>query len=169
MILSLPYQGEIKLLTGQIPNFKSIQQDLVELIDSLPDVQQNRTPVKGKMTWWKIHEKYPSISNLANHIIKKLYLFQPNNYQKPHKLTIDQFWAAHYKNGNQALAHDHYPALWSGIIYIKSEGLASPTYFPDCNYEHPADEGTYIVFPGWLRHSVKSGSDNRYICAFNLS
>ena len=169
MSLSIPYKGEIKFLTGRIPDFKSLQHNLVALIDNQPELKDNRTPVKGKMTWWKLHEDYPIISNICNHVINELYLFQPNNYKHRHKLTIDQFWAAHYKNSNHALAHDHYPALWSGIIYVKSEGTASPTYFPDCDYRHSADEGTYVVFPGWLKHSVENGSDNRYIFAFNVS
>ena len=97
MSLSIPYKGEIKFLTGLIHNFQSIQQDLVTLIDSQPELKDNRTPVKGKMTWWKLHEDYPIISSLCKHIINELYLFQPNNYKHRHKLTIDQFWAAHWR------------------------------------------------------------------------
>ena len=58
--------------------------------------------------------------------------------------------------------------MWSGVAYIQSPNKSSPTVFPECKYSHAPTEGTYIIFPGWLKHEVKPGSDSRYICAFNM-
>lgn len=168
MIVSLPYQGEIKILTGEIPNFKSIQQQVIDTINNSPDVQKNITNLKCKMTDWRLHKFDKNFINMSNYIKQEVEDYQLAQYKSTHKLTVTEFWGAHYKQDGEALEHSHYPALWSGVVYIKCDGVCNPTVFPQCNYEHPLQEGSYVIFPGWLRHYVQQGSTNRYICAFNM-
>jgi hypothetical protein len=54
------------------------------------------------------------------------------------------------------------------VAYIQSPNKSSPTVFPECKYSHAPEEGTYIIFPGWLKHYVENGSGDRYVCAFNM-
>jgi hypothetical protein len=168
MIISLPYSGKIKLLTGAIPDFKKIQNDVINIIDSSSDVQNNKTNLKCKMTDWRLHKFDSNFLKMANHVKKHVEDYQRKNHKSTHEITVTEFWGAHYGKDGEALEHSHYPALWSGVIYIKFTGTCKPTVFPECNYEHLPKEGNFIIFPGWLRHYVKTGSNSRYICAFNM-
>jgi len=168
MIISLPYHGEIKLLTGKIPNFTTIQQNIVDAIDKSNDVQNNKTNLKCKMTDWRVHKFDKNFMDMSEHVKKHVEDYQLQNHKSTHQITVTEFWGAHYEQDGEALEHSHYPALWSGVVYIKCQKPSNPTVFPQCNYEHLAEEGTYIIFPGWLRHYVKAGSKSRHICAFNM-
>lgn len=168
MILSFPYIDEVKLLVGKIPDFKKIQNNVVNIINNSPDVQNNKTNLKCKMTDWRLHKFDSNFMKMAKHVKKHVEDYQRKNYNSTHEITVTEFWGAYYEKDGKALEHSHYPALWSGVVYVKCQTPSNPTVFPQCNYEHPAEEGTYIIFPGWLRHYVKPGSKSRHICAFNM-
>ena len=120
------------------------------------------------MTDWRLHQFDANFIHMAKFIKQQIESYQLSNYKSTHEITVTEFWGAHYSKDDEALEHSHYPALWSGVVYIKFEGICQPTVFPDCNYEHLPKEGDFLIFPGWLRHYVKPGSDSRYICAFNM-
>lgn len=168
MIVPLEHKGKINVLTGQISNFDKLQQSLIDCIDASPDVQQNKTNLKTKMTDWRLHRFDQSFISLANFFKQEVQNYQRYAHKSSHTLTVTEFWGAHYTADGEALEHSHYPALWSGIAYIKISGICMPTEFPECDYKCTAEEGKYIIFPGWLRHKVKTGSEDRYICAFNM-
>ena len=168
MIKTLPFNGNVKIIIGYIPNFKSIQQQLVEAIDHSDDVQKHKTNLKCKMTDWRIHHTYDTCKHVSQHVKTHIQQHQKKEHRSNHKITVTEFWGAHYTDTGKAIKHTHYPALWSGVLYVKLEGKCSPTEFNNCDYAHFPKEGEYIIFPGWLKHSVKSGSGNRYVCAFNM-
>ena len=168
MIVPLEYRGQINIITGQIPNFENLQQQLVDCIDASPDVQQNKTNLKTKMTDWRLHKFEKSFIELANFLKQEVAHYQKHKHKSTHELTVTECWGAHYQKDGEAFEHSHYPALWSGIAYIKLKGTCMPTVFPECDYKCEAKVGKYIIFPGWLKHYVEPGSDDRYICAFNI-
>ena len=164
---SLEVNTKIKIISGKIKNFARMQQRIVDCIDKSPDVQHNKTNLKTKMTDWRMHKFDATFIELADFFKSEIESYQKT--KKSHtELTVTDCWGAHYTSSGKAVEHSHYPALWSGVAYVKLLGKCQPTVFPECNYSHSAEEGSYIMFPGWLRHYVDAGSDNRYIVAFNI-
>ena len=168
MLISLRNNSQITLLTGDIPNFNKIQSELISVIDLSEDVQKQKTNLKCKMTDWKMHNSQNCFKQIADAVKDHVQYYQRKHHKSIHEITVTDCWGAYYTGDNEAKEHGHYPALWSGVAYIKCDTSSQPTVFPTCNYEHPPKEGTYIIFPGWLKHFVKPGSDSRYICAFNM-
>ena len=168
MTISLPFVSKIKILQGKIPDFNNIKKYLVESIDSSSDVQQHKTNLKCKMTDWHMHENNLYFKKIAEHVKCHVETYQRKAYRTAHTITVTECWGAHYTKTDRAIKHSHYPALWSGVAYIQSPNKSSPTVFPECKYSHAPEEGTYIIFPGWLKHYVENGSGDRYVCAFNM-
>ena len=168
MTISLPFVSKIKILTGKIPDFDNIKKHVIESIDSSADVQKHKTNLKCKMTTWHMHEHNLYFKKIAEHVKCHVETYQRKAYRTVHNITVTECWGAHYTKTDRAIKHSHYPALWSGVAYIQSPNKSSPTVFPECKYSHAPTEGTYIIFPGWLKHYVENGSDNRYVCAFNM-
>ena len=168
MTISLPLVSKIKILTGNIPNFHNIKKHLVKSIDLSSDVQKRETNLKCKMTTWHMHEHNLHFKKIAEHVKCHVETYQRKAFKSLHNITVTECWGAHYTRTDHTVKHSHYPALWSGVAYIQLLGKSSPTVFPECKYSHVPQEGTYIIFPGWLKHYVENGSDNRYVCAFNM-
>tara|TARA_R100000697_G_scaffold41752_1_gene54494 strand:- start:344 stop:898 length:555 start_codon:yes stop_codon:yes gene_type:complete len=168
MIISLPFKGKVKIITGEIPDFQNIQQALIDSIDASPDVQKHKTNLKCKMTDWRVHETNTNFAKICGHVKAHVEQYQKKAYKSNNKITVTECWGAHYTEYDKAIKHTHYPALWSGVAYIKCADTCSPTLFSECDYAYKPKEGTYIIFPGWLKHEVQPGSDSRYICAFNM-
>ena len=168
MTISLPFVSKIKILKGKIPDFNNIKKYLIETIDSSSDVQKHKTNLKCKMTAWHMHENNLYFKKIAEHVKCHVETYQRKAYRTAHNITVTECWGAHYTKTDRAIKHSHYPALWSGVAYVQSPNKSSPTVFPECKYSHAPEEGTYIIFPGWLKHYVENGSGDRYVCAFNM-
>ena len=168
MIVSLENKNQVSLLTGNIPNFDKIKNQVKSIIDLSEDVQKNRTNLQCKMTDWKLHLTQDCFKQIADAVKDHVTYFQKKYHKSTHEITVTDCWGAFYQGNDEAREHSHYPALWSGVAYIDCPSDSQPTIFPSCNYSHPATEGTYIIFPGWLKHYVKAGSQSRHIVAFNM-
>ena len=68
MIISLPFKGKVKIITGEIPDFQNIQQALINSIDASPDVQKHKTNLKCKMTDWRVHETDSNFAKICGHL-----------------------------------------------------------------------------------------------------
>ena len=168
MIVALENKNKVSLLTGNIPNFTDIKQKVKSIIDLSEDVQKSGTNLKCKMTDWKLHETQECFKKIADVVKDHVTFHQRKHHKSSHPITVTDCWGAFYQGEDKAKEHCHYPALWSGVAYIDCPTDSKPTVFPSCGYSHPAEEGTYIIFPGWLKHYVESGSQSRYIVAFNM-
>ena len=168
MIVSLDNCNQISLLTGKIPKFETIQSSLIKLIDESDDVQKRKTNLQCKMTGWKMHEQHKCFQTIADAVVDHVHYYQRKHHKSSHKITVTDCWGAVYHQDDEAREHSHYPALWSGVAYIKCNQNSNATEFPSCDYRHRPVEGEYVIFPGWLKHYVKPGSDSRYVCAFNM-
>ena len=63
-------------------------------------------------------------------------------------------WGVIYQKGGQALVHNHFPALWSSVYYIKAESKDSPLCFPDFDCGIPPESGYVVNFPAYMWHYV---------------
>ena len=94
-------------------------------------------------------------------------------------------WFAKFEKGNYAHIHNHNPADISGAYYYKTNGEDGDFFFESPNpyleitkcygslsqrWKHKPQEGKILLFPGWLKHGVKTNNtDNtRISLAFNI-
>jgi|TARA_B100001250_G_C19644234_1_gene719650 hypothetical protein len=89
----------------------------------------------------------------------------------------DRWSHIHEKNMSTTL-HDHYPSDISSAFYVSVPDNAGQIVFhPSHNRYHPArvsippEEGMYLMFPGYLDHSVtrNQSKEKRISLAFNFN
>ena len=91
-------------------------------------------------------------------------------YRKTVGLQVSNLWGMMYKKGDYAIVHDHWPALWSGVFYMKVPEKSGELFFPQLKQTIMPNENQLIIFNGSTRHGVKeSFSDEKRICvSFNV-
>ncbi len=104
--------------------------------------------------------------------------FEVNDY------TV-QSWFSKFEKRNYAHIHDHGEADISGVYYYKTNGKDGNLFFQTPNpyhsvtkcylvqaidWEHQPIEGKILLFPGWLKHGVRTNmTDNtRISLSFNI-
>jgi len=107
-----------------------------------------QTNVIGKVTHWKffLHDKE----------FVKLFV-QINDYVSPffnRKYLLDEAWGNRHDAFDKSEQHDHFPALWSGVIYFSKS--PQKLYFPEIKQELTPDIGTFAVFSSFIKHGTKT-------------
>ena len=92
---------------------------------------------------------------------------------KDFKPKVAEMWGMKYKSGEIAIEHDHWPCAWSGVYYLKGPKDSPGLFFPemgDQGGERTFETGLLIMFPGHVRHAVRSKKfkGSRYVVAFNV-
>ena len=94
-------------------------------------------------------------------------------------------WFTKFKKGNYGHVHHHSDTDLSGVYYYKTNGDDGDLFFQPPNphldtskcyknisdsWVHKPMEGKIIIFPGWIRHGIKTNStDNiRMSLSFNI-
>ena len=94
-------------------------------------------------------------------------------------------WFAKFEKGNYSQIHNHGKADISGVYYYKTNGDDGDFFFESPNpflgttkcfwgagrrWEYKPREGLILLFPGWLKHGVKTNTtDNtRISLSFNI-
>ena len=94
-------------------------------------------------------------------------------------------WLSKFGKGNYAHIHHHGITDISGVYYYKTNGNDGKIFFETPNpfldtqlcylrygetWEHKPQEGKILLFPGWLRHGVRTNeTDNtRISLSFNI-
>ena len=82
---------------------------------------------------------------------------------------LDHFWIAHYNKGDFTISHDHYPAMYSFVYYLRCPRGSSPLVFTTSGKKVKAEEGKLVLFPGHVKHHVpKNRCDGRITIAGNI-
>ena len=143
-------------------------QHIKSIILETGDAQKRKTNVKALMTHWLMH-KHSSI--FAEICIQALELAEKTG---PHKIDMQtsECWGSIYNKGDFTQTHDHWPQLWSWVYNVECCFKCSPLVFPNSASTPPIwpEEGTMILFPAWVLHSVPSQPCNheRVIVAGNI-
>ena len=94
-------------------------------------------------------------------IIRKEY--QGWNYR------VDNAWLARYDKGNYAVSHDHIPALFSFVYFVRCPRGSAPLVFTTSGKRIKAEDGKVVIFTGNMRHHVPTNkSDGRMVLAGNV-
>ena len=115
---------------------------------------------------------------IDNHIRNYLKdVNQMNDEQiKSLNYVIVESWVTLFKEHNYAHIHNHNKSDISGVYYYKAKGsegnifFESPTGEDRC-VEVPLEQGKIILFPGWLKHGVRTNTtkDHRMSLSFNIN
>ena len=173
-------------------NFAKDYQSLNYHIDKVID----KVDFNYKKEWGATHYISTDFMKRIN-IIKKLGLNKIEkeidthlrNYCNDLDFTMRDYalesWFAKFEKGNYAHIHNHNPADISGAYYYKTNGEDGDFFFESPNpyleitkcyrqfsqrWKHKPQEGKILLFPGWLKHGVKTNNtDNtRISLAFNI-
>ncbi len=101
------------------------------------------------------------------------------------QVSLRNFWIHATPPGELTQSHDHKPDVFSGVYYLDKPENSGDLVFVDVNPYHEfcpralpgttdpincseitfkADEGTMLIFPGWLSHKVpRNNSDRRRV------
>jgi uncharacterized protein (TIGR02466 family) len=101
------------------------------------------------------------------------------------EVSLQNYWIHVTPAGEVTQVHEHKPAVFSGVYYVDKPEYSGDVVFIDVNPYHAftprplpgktdpiscpeitleADEGTMLIFPGWLPHKVpKNYSDRRRV------
>lgn len=107
---------------------------------------------------------FPVLKNLKEQII---------NILNTHKMFLGINWAQLYNKKDEHGLHNHRPAFYSGIIYLKGKN-PSPTIFYSSHLEpyiYNFKRNTLLMFPADIPHEVKplNKNEERLIISFNTS
>ena len=75
----------------------------------------------------------------------------------PIKCRTSDCWGVLYKEKDFAVAHAHWPNIWSWGYYVKVPQGSSPLVFPEGkegNYYVFPQVGDLVIFPAWVKHEV---------------
>ena len=138
-----------------------VMKSMIKVIDDRGDEEFHMTNLKCNMTEyrsWEKDDRFDKLLPIIDEIID----------QTPVDIRLGDMWGAVYESEEYALEHDHGNSDWSFCLYLK-EGEGFPPLIVDGNDVEPK-KGLMVVFPGWVRHEVKSKEfdGQRYVVAGNL-
>ena len=167
----LPLKGFITTFECILDEPK-INKDIKKIIDKYGDRQNHKTNVKAQMTEWKMwHE--PGFKRLADIVLDISRKISVAKYNRPINPMLDNLWGMKYKSEEVAIAHDHWPAIWSFVYYLNAPKDAPGLFFPEMGEqggERKIEPGLLIFFEGHIKHAVRPAKFKgyRYVVSGNI-
>ena len=163
---SIPFDVKFPVVQKDCSNVE-LQKRLARACRDIGDVQKSTTNVQGSMTDWYMHESNPDFMEVCRLAIDVAYKNSPR--QSVPFMPYD-CWGAIYSKGDYTKTHEHWPMIWSWVYNVECCSECSPLVFPTSSYKISPKEGTMILFPAWVLHSVPSQTCNhdRIIIAGNI-
>jgi hypothetical protein len=157
---------------GEYPFHQQLKDDLVPLLEDYPDIQKKETNVKATMTEWFWQHDNSKVKNLKRYFITLVY----NKFQYgdigcvKSFLVFKEFWANVYRKGEYTDSHSHRTNWFSIVYFLKSKWYYPPLVFTNTRQKIRPKEGTYVIFPSYLKHHVPKHqyNDTRMTLSGNL-
>ena len=111
------------------------------------------TVVQANITNLNMHQRYKAFKEISDIVIK----YAEKMGSTPIKCRTSDCWGVLYKKKDFAVAHAHWPNIWSWGYYVKIPKGSSPLVFPegkDGNYYVFPQVGDLVIFPAWIKHEV---------------
>ena len=129
-------------------------------------------------------EEIPSIRVVLDFFVSacKAIARERNWDMREHEVSLRNFWVHATPPGELTQIHDHKPDILSGVYYVDKPEDSGDLVFQDVNPYHEftprplpgktdpnnrpeytlkADDGTMLVFPGWLPHKIPRNNSSR--------
>ena len=138
-----------KVIVGDYQFADSLNKEVLHQLKYATNMGQ--TNVKASMftgfNWLPDNRKFLNFKSFIHAEIKK-------HYDLYCEVTTFDFWANVYKKGDYAVNHEHVPVHLSFVYFVKAKWYDSPLIFTDSGKKIRPKEGRYVIFPGYLLHSV---------------
>lgn len=164
----------------------------------LSDCIVNKTEFKMNKSWGATHflsdpsfsENFiedQKVDTLKSEILKHLNFYCTEiGISKLIKPKIYSSWVSLFKENNYGHIHDHGHSDISGVYYYRTSGEDGKIFFETPNphlstsfcyeqlstpWEHTPIEGKLLLFPGWLKHGIRTNptKKERISISFNIS
>ena len=127
------------------------------------------TVVQANITNLNMHHRHPSFNRICDIVIS----YAEKMGSTPIKCRASDCWGVLYKKKNFAVAHAHWPNIWSWGYYVKVPIGSSPLVFPEGkegNYYVFPQVGDLVIFPAWIKHEVPPSTieEDRMLVGGNL-
>ncbi len=153
---------------------ENYKQECVDELYRLGDSQSKATNVKATMTSYAIWDESkvftPLLQKITDYAKKQGLLGYTSNKKKEEEYDyIYNCQGAIYKKDDFTIEHNHTPAVWSFVYYLKSTGN-TPLMFPKSNFKLHVKDDELVIFPGYVLHSVPKhdNNDDRILIAGNF-
>jgi hypothetical protein len=147
-----------------------LHSNLKSIIRTTGDEWKRRlTVVQADITNLNMHHRYPSFNQICNIVIS----YAEKMGSTPIKCRASDCWGVLYKKNDFAVAHAHWPNVWSWGYYVEVPQGSSPLVFPEGkegNYYVFPQVGDLIIFPAWIKHEVPPSmiDEDRMLVGGNL-
>ena len=127
------------------------------------------TVVQANITNLNMHHRYPSFNQICDIVIS----YAEKMGSTPIKCRASDCWGVLYKKKDFAVAHAHWPNIWSWGYYVKVPQGSMPLVFPEGkegNYYVFPKVGDLVIFPAWIKHEVPPSTidEDRMLVGGNL-
>ena len=167
----LPFKSDMFIYEVKL-NEPEMDKQIIKEINKEGDKQNYKTNVKAQMTEWRMWDR-PGFNKLADYILLLSSQASTLTYNTKIKTVIKDMWGMKYKSDEEAIAHDHWPALWSCAYYVNAPKDVPGLFFPEMGEqggERKIEPGLLIMFQGHIKHAVrpKKFKGSRYVVSANI-
>ena len=157
----------VSIFTTKIIN-PDMNDKLTEQIRKSGDKQDYKTNVKAYMTDW-VMTGLPGFDTFEKHVLDITKFLSKKYYNREINPRLSDLWGMIYKKGDYAITHDHWPALWSGVYYIKAPENSGALLFPQLKQKIIPTDNMLIIFDGATRHGVGENLSDEERVAVSLN
>ena len=155
-------KSDTSVITGEYPFHKKLKEELLPLLEKSPDHQDKKTNVKATMTEWQWQEDNPRVKRLKECALAEVRshpLFRQIEFKfgdTPLNVIFKEFWGNIYYKGDYTRVHDHFgtQSSFAFVYFLKTKWYHPPFTFSESGKKIKQKEGTYLIFPGYLKHHV---------------
>ena len=127
------------------------------------------TVVQANITNLNMHGRYREFKTISDIVIS----YAEKMGSTPIKCRTSDCWGVLYNKNDFAVAHAHWPNIWSWGYYVKVPQGSSPLVFPEGkegNYYVFPEVGDLVIFPAWIKHEVPPSTidEDRMLVGGNL-
>lgn len=163
---------KLPVFTTIMDDYQSLNEKLIGVIDDHQKLNveglKRGTNVDAWRTDFYTKEDTNDFDFLIDKIIPIIYNVNQDYFNDHHTFyDCQNFWAMKYSEGDCAYKHNHYPADFSCVYYIRVTEKSSPIVFENKLKVQPKD-GMLVLFPGIINHNVFPTKDKRIAFAANF-
>ena len=127
------------------------------------------TVVQANITNLNMHGRYKEFKTISDIVLS----YAEKMGSTPTKCRTSDCWGVLYKKKDFAVAHAHWPNIWSWGYYVKVPQGSSPLVFPEGkegNYYVFPKVGDLVIFPAWIKHEVppSAAEEDRMLVGGNI-
>ena len=149
---------------------QNLHSNLENIIRKTGDEWKRRlTVVQADITNLNMHQRHSSFNQICDIVIT----YAEKMGSTPIKCRASDCWGVLYNKNDFAVAHAHWPNIWSWGYYVKVPGGSSPLVFPEGkegNYYVFPQVGDLVIFHAWIKHEVPPSltEEDRILVGGNL-